>query len=102
MRRGHSYRLKNDHDRAIASFDDAIKVDPNSPAPLRDGLRSGWPRQNYDKAIRDYGELIRINANNGDAYAGRGFAHAHTSRDYDRAIADYDQAISLIRATRRR
>ena len=48
----------------------------------------------YDRAIQDYNQAIRINAKFATAYNNRAIAY-DTKGDYDRAIADYEQAIKL-------
>ena len=48
----------------------------------------------YDRAIQDYDQAIRLNPSNADAFNNRGVSYFHKS-DYDRAIQDYDQAIHL-------
>jgi tetratricopeptide (TPR) repeat protein len=48
----------------------------------------------YDHAIADYNQAIRINAKFAAAYNNRAIAY-DTKGDYDRAIADYEQAIKL-------
>jgi len=48
----------------------------------------------YDRAIQDYNQAIRINAKFSTAYNNRAIAY-DTKGDYDRAIADYEQAIKL-------
>ena len=49
---------------------------------------------NYDAAIYDYSELIRLNPKFGNAYHGRGLSY-YAAADYKKAIADYTQAILL-------
>jgi lipoprotein NlpI len=51
-------------------------------------------RQDYDKAIADYGEAIGRNRTHAVAYYDRGSAY-RMKGDYDKAIADYDRAIAL-------
>jgi parallel beta-helix repeat protein len=48
----------------------------------------------YNKAIDDFGEAIRLNPKSADAYFGRGGAFHHIG-EYDRAIADFGEAIRL-------
>lgn len=48
----------------------------------------------YDRAIQDYGQAIRLNPKFAAAYNNRGVAYDNKG-DYDQAIVDYDQAIKL-------
>jgi tetratricopeptide (TPR) repeat protein len=48
----------------------------------------------YDRAIQDYNQAIKLNAKSAAAYNNRGVAYDHKG-EYDRAIQDYDQAIKL-------
>jgi len=48
----------------------------------------------YDRAIAEYTEAIRIDPNYADAYGNRGIAYARKN-DYNRAIADLTEAIRL-------
>jgi tetratricopeptide (TPR) repeat protein len=48
----------------------------------------------YDRAIQDYNQAIKLNPKFAVAYNNRGVAHEHKN-EYDRAISDYDQAIKL-------
>src|SRR5262249_30059012 len=50
--------------------------------------------RDYDRAIADYGEAIRLIPANAHAFLGRGNAYA-SKGDHDRAIADYSEAIRL-------
>jgi tetratricopeptide (TPR) repeat protein len=57
------------------------------------GLAYGRKRQ-YDRAIQDFDQAIRLNPNNAIAFSNRGAAYASKGQ-YDRAIQDFDQAIRL-------
>ncbi len=48
----------------------------------------------YDRAIQDYDQAIRLNPNDAQAFNNRGNVYV-TKGQYDRAIQDYDQAIRL-------
>src|SRR5271165_4018575 len=57
----------------------------------------GWDfyqRRDYDKAINDYTEAIRLDPNDAKAYHNRGRAY-HYTKHYDKALSDYTEAIRL-------
>jgi len=49
----------------------------------------------YDNAIADYTEAIRLDSNYAEAYNKRGDVYLVIKRDNDSAIADYTEAIRL-------
>lgn len=53
-----------------------------------------WREGEFDKAIADFSEAIRMSPNDATTYLIRGHALNHR-RDYDKAIADYSSAIQL-------
>ena len=92
--RGWSYSQKDDHDRAIADYDEAIRLDPNFALAF---VNRGWSYERkgqYDRALADYDEAIRADPKYSLAYNNRGWLR-HLAGDYDRAIADYGEAIRL-------
>ena len=54
----------------------------------------GAHKKDYDKAIADYNEAIRLDPGYAHAYNGRGKTWS-AKKDYDKAIADYNEAIRL-------
>jgi len=48
----------------------------------------------FDRALQDYEQAIRLNPTNANAYNNRGVIY-RIKGEYGRAIADYDEAISL-------
>ncbi|MEM2138513.1 MAG: AAA family ATPase, partial [Candidatus Anstonellaceae archaeon] len=50
--------------------------------------------QDYEKAVEDFTEVIKLNANFSEAYHIRGLAYDYLNQ-LDKAIADYDKAIEL-------
>jgi len=83
-------------DRNIAACTRIIdeRREPDHAAAL--GNRCGlWiTKGNFDRAIADCDDAIRLDPKGADAYLNRGNAHA-ARRDYDRAITDFDAAIRL-------
>jgi len=51
-------------------------------------------QKNYDKAIADFTEVIRMDPNYVDAYWMRGLTY-NEKKDYDRSIADFTEVIRL-------
>jgi len=50
--------------------------------------------QDYDRAIQNYNDAIRLNPAYASAFNNRGIAYVN-KRDYDRAIEDYNEAIRI-------
>src|SRR5947208_3638609 len=74
MNRGIKYRLGADHDRAIADFDAAIKLDPkHAPAYGQRGWAYQYKRD-YDRAFTDANEAMRLDPKLELAYLARGNA----------------------------
>ena len=81
-------------DKAIADYTQAIKLAPQAAAAFRSrGIL--WRRvKAYDKAIADFSEAVRLNPRDPIVRVNR----SNVSRDqgaYDKAIADLDEAIRL-------
>src|SRR5215831_8433486 len=53
-----------------------------------------YERGQYDRAIEDYNQAIRLNPNHANAFSNRGATYARKG-EYDRAIENYDEAIRL-------
>ena len=90
--RGIAYAKKSQYDRAIADFNQAIRLDPDSIFALNNRGAAYARKGQYDDAIADFNEAIRINASYAITYNNRGIAYAKKGQ-YDRAIEDFDQAI---------
>lgn len=101
--RGDAYGDKKDYDHAIADYTQAIadyKAIKHPKAANVDYLYRARGviyllfKENYDQAISDANEAIKLNSEDARAYALRGLAYEGKG-DEDRALTDFDQAIAL-------
>lgn len=91
---GIAYRHREYHDRAIASFNKAIELDPsNARAYYNQGVAYS-DKEDYDRAIANFNKAIELNPNNADAYHLRGLTYVR-QKDHNNAIADLNMAIKL-------
>jgi tetratricopeptide (TPR) repeat protein len=92
--KGNTDSKAGDYDRAIADFNEAIRLDPKSSLAFRNRGDTYTNIGAHDRAIADYNEAIRLDPNDALALSARGVAYANKG-DYDRAIADFNRAIRL-------
>ena len=92
--RGRVHLSKAAFERAIAEFDQAIRLRPgHAPSYLYRALaRHG--ASHYPESLADYSEAIRLRPGDPYAFIARGQAH-HDLGAYGRAVADYSEAIRL-------
>ena len=83
-----------DLDRAIAEFEEAIRIDPqNAKAFLGRGM-VWYQKKEYDRAMADYDAAITINPQYASAFDNRGRVWLDRGA-FDRAIDDFDSAIRI-------
>jgi tetratricopeptide (TPR) repeat protein len=99
---GQSYYIEGAYADSIRVIERAVGSLTSETEPL-EGLADaylllGWlyqsPMDNYDRAIADYDQAIKLKPDFAEAYYNRGTAYTHKG-DYGRAIADFDQVIYL-------
>jgi uncharacterized protein (TIGR02145 family) len=93
IERGNKALDNGKFDEAIAGFNEAIKLNPNSDIYFKRG-NAYYDKKDYDKAVADYTETIRLNPKADGAYNNRGNVYLY-KKDYDKAIADYTETIRL-------
>ncbi len=79
--------------QALDFFNEELKRNPTAWAYNTRGM-IWYEKGEYDIAIGDYNEAIRLNPRHKWAYNNRGIAWEH-KKEYDKAISDYDEAIRL-------
>jgi tetratricopeptide (TPR) repeat protein len=87
--RGFAYELKDERDRAMADYDRAIELDPdpgNASVFIR-RARAYQGKRDYDHAINDLGQALKLESQN---------AYALNNRCFYRAIAGaFDGALPI-------
>ena len=93
-RRGGAYQAQGDPNRAVADYNESMRIDPTYPAAYSNRGNIWFRRGEFDRAIADYNQAIQLDPKYGRAYHNRGSAWGNRG-DLDRAIADYNEAIRL-------
>lgn len=92
--RGVEWYAKNELDRALSEFNEAIRLDPDSASTYCCRGLVWYDKKDLDRAIADYDEAIGLDPKHTWAYNNRANAWA-AKRNFARAIADYSEAIQL-------
>ena len=94
VERGECYFKEFDYDKAIADFNEALKLDPKYCRALSKRAGTNAYFQLYDEAIEDYTKLIELNPGNEHYYFERGYNYTDIGL-YDKAIEDYKKVLEL-------
>jgi Tfp pilus assembly protein PilF len=92
--RGNAWGSKGYHDRAIADYSDAIRLNPEDADAYINRGTAWLAKRAYDRALGDYDEALRLNPKDSTGFSNRGSTW-HLKGDDDRVIADYNEAIRL-------
>jgi TonB family protein len=92
--RGKAYKDKGELDRAIADYNDALRLNPKFALAFAGRGTANLAKDDEDGAIADLDRAIALNPNLASAYQIRGNAY-RAKRNFDRAIADYDQSLRI-------
>jgi tetratricopeptide (TPR) repeat protein len=93
--RAFAWKSKGDVDRAIADFDEAIRIDPKyADAFFERGRTFADNKHDRDRAIADFTEALRLNPRLAAALRYRGDEYRRKG-DYDHALADHNEALRI-------
>jgi tetratricopeptide (TPR) repeat protein len=92
--RGLVYKGRGILDRAIADFDQALKLQPENFFVLTNRGEAYFQKGEYQHTIADYSDAIRLDRNFSEPISDRGHAFLKLGR-LDDALADFNTAIEL-------
>jgi len=88
------YKRKGQLDKAIADYDEAIRLKPDLVVAFNNRGNAHYFRGRLDRAIEDFDAAIRFNPDFAEAFANRGNVYRKKGQ-LDRAIEDYNKAIKI-------
>jgi tetratricopeptide (TPR) repeat protein len=95
LNQGIAFGKDGKHDRAIASFDKALEINPRyADAYYNRGFAYAIGKGQYDRAISDFNKAIEINPRCAEAYGARGIAY-NAIGQLDKACSDWKRACEL-------
>ena len=92
--RGNAYRNLGEPRRAIADYDQALRLDPEHANAYGNRGNAYLALGEYRRAIQDYDQVLRIDPGDARAYINRGNAYRDLG-EHASAIQDYDQVLRI-------
>jgi lipoprotein NlpI len=92
--RGTEWAAKGVHDRAIADYDAALRLNPRYGDAFHSRGNAWSSKGDPDRAIADFDAAIALNPTDAFAHSSRAFERT-AKGEYARAITDYDAALRL-------
>jgi tetratricopeptide (TPR) repeat protein len=92
LNRGNAYYNGQDYLRAMADYDEAIRLDPRASAGFSQRGNAYYAKGDLPHALADFNQAIALDMNNADAILGRGTLRLEAG-DSDRAIVDFNAAL---------
>jgi len=92
--RGIAYQERGDFDRAIADFDRAIELRPDTSKAFYNRAISYLRKGEFERSVKDFDRVVQLTPDYAPGFRNRGNAYRGLLA-FDRAIQDYDQALKL-------
>jgi tetratricopeptide (TPR) repeat protein len=93
MQAGILFQLKN-NPVCMEYFNNALRIKPESEEALYGRAMFLQENGDYDRAIQDYTQILKINPRNKNAHYNLGYVHYTYLKVYSQAIKHYDDAIA--------
>ena len=88
------YYHLGEHEKGLADFTQAIKLDPGFAMAYRARGAVYREQERWEEAARDYSKAIELEPGNAGAYSGRGDVYTQLGK-LEEALQDYNKAIEL-------
>ena len=95
INRGEAYDEAGQIDKAIAEFNEALKLDPKNAEVINDRGLAFWHKGDIVKALADFNLAIEINPLIAVVYNNRGLLYGKDKGEFNLAIADFTKAIEI-------
>jgi tetratricopeptide (TPR) repeat protein len=92
--RGWCYEGKHEIEKALADYDEAIRLDPNSGWTYHEKALIRFRKRDYDQALHDFDEAVRCEPNSAEALVMRARCY-RAMNDLDHALASLDGAVAV-------
>jgi lipoprotein NlpI/predicted aspartyl protease len=92
--RGKAWGIQGQYDKAIADFDEAIRLNPQDALTYGNRGYAWYRKGDNDRAIADYSEAIRLNPLGADYYLLRGYTQFGLGR-FDASLPDLTESLRL-------
>ena len=92
--RGAALLESSEHQKSIADFNTAIKIDPNNFDTYNNRGLAKIALNNLEGAIQDFSKAIKLNPDLADLYKNRATTYIHLN-DFEKAVADIHSSIAL-------
>jgi tetratricopeptide (TPR) repeat protein len=94
IERGAAHYNKQDWEKAITAFSEAIRANPMDPLAYDWRAAAYCARGDWNKAISDFSQSLHLTPTNARVYLSRGIAYRET-HEIEKAISDFNECLRI-------